>query len=154
MLFRSASLKHRSHNMNQDLSILHLVLNASFVVQAVMLLLMVVSITSWAAIFRKYFALNRVKSLNEAFEREFAAYVGTKYALCVNSGSSANLLALAALLPLAYVLQPHLQPPLRPPPQSAPTTCPPCCSNTWNADWPPSRPWITSGVCSASCFIW
>ena len=36
-----------------------------------MLLLMVVSITSWAAIFRKYFALNRVKSSNEAFEREF-----------------------------------------------------------------------------------
>jgi biopolymer transport protein TolQ len=57
--------------MNQDLSILHLVLNASFVVQAVMLLLMVVSISSWAAIFRKFFALNRVKSLNEAFEREF-----------------------------------------------------------------------------------
>ena len=57
--------------MNQDLSILHLVLNASIVVQAVMLLLMVVSITSWAAIFRKYFALNRVKSSNEAFEREF-----------------------------------------------------------------------------------
>ncbi len=57
--------------MNQDLSILHLVLNASFVVQAVMLLLMVVSISSWAAIFRKFFALNRVKSMNEAFEREF-----------------------------------------------------------------------------------
>ena len=57
--------------MNQDLSILHLVLNASFVVQGVMLLLMVVSISSWAAIFRKYFALNRIKSLNEAFEREF-----------------------------------------------------------------------------------
>ena len=57
--------------MNQDLSILNLVLNASFVVQAVMLLLMVVSISSWAAIFRKFFALNRVKSLNEAFEREF-----------------------------------------------------------------------------------
>jgi biopolymer transport protein TolQ len=57
--------------MNQDLSILHLVLNASIVVQAVMLLLMVVSITSWAAIFRKYFALKRVKSLNETFEREF-----------------------------------------------------------------------------------
>jgi biopolymer transport protein TolQ len=57
--------------MNQDLSILHLVLNASFVVQAVMLLLMVVSIASWAAIFRKFFALGRVKSLNETFEREF-----------------------------------------------------------------------------------
>jgi biopolymer transport protein TolQ len=59
--------------MNQDLSILHLVLNASIVVQAVMLLLMVVSISSWAAIFRKLFALNRVKSLNEEFERNFWA---------------------------------------------------------------------------------
>ena len=50
--------------MNQDLSILHLVLNASLVVQAVMLLLAGVSIASWAAIFRKLFALNKVKSLN------------------------------------------------------------------------------------------
>jgi biopolymer transport protein TolQ len=57
--------------MNQDLSILHLVLNASFVVQAVMALLMVVSIASWAAIFRKLFSLGRVKSQNEAFERDF-----------------------------------------------------------------------------------
>lgn len=57
--------------MNQDLSILHLVKNASFVVQAVMFLLMLVSIFSWAAIFRKLFALNRVKSQNELFEREF-----------------------------------------------------------------------------------
>ncbi len=57
--------------MNQDLSILHLVLNASVVVQLVMLLLVVVSVSSWAAIFRKLFALNRVKSLNETFEREF-----------------------------------------------------------------------------------
>ncbi|MGE0329815.1 MAG: protein TolQ [Ramlibacter sp.] len=57
--------------MNQDLSILHLVLNASLVVQLVMLLLVVVSVTSWAAIFRKLFALKRVKSLNDDFEREF-----------------------------------------------------------------------------------
>ncbi len=57
--------------MNQDLSILHLVLNASLVVQLVMLLLVVVSVTSWAAIFRKLFALKRVKSLNDEFEREF-----------------------------------------------------------------------------------
>jgi biopolymer transport protein TolQ len=57
--------------VNQDLSILHLVLNASFVVQAVMLLLVVVSVASWAAIFRKLFALNKVASLNDEFERDF-----------------------------------------------------------------------------------
>ena len=57
--------------MNQDMSIISLVLNASLVVQLVMLLLMIVSITSWAAIFRKIFALRRVKSLNEDFERDF-----------------------------------------------------------------------------------
>jgi len=57
--------------MNQDLSILHLVLNASLVVQLVMLLLVMISVASWAAIFRKLFALNRVKSLNDVFEREF-----------------------------------------------------------------------------------
>jgi biopolymer transport protein TolQ len=57
--------------MNQDLSILQLVLGASLVVQLVMLLLLLVSITSWAAIFRKLFALRRVKSLNDDFEREF-----------------------------------------------------------------------------------
>jgi len=34
---------------------------------------------------------------NEAFEKEFAAYVESDYAVCVNSGSSANLLALASL---------------------------------------------------------
>ena len=57
--------------MNQDLSILQLVLGASLVVQLVMLLLLLVSITSWAAIFRKLFALRRVKSLNDDFERDF-----------------------------------------------------------------------------------
>lgn len=57
--------------MNQDLSILHLVLHASWVVQSVMLLLVGVSIASWAAIFRKIFSLGRVKALNDAFERDF-----------------------------------------------------------------------------------
>jgi len=57
--------------MNQDLSILHMVLNASLVVQLVMLLLILISVSSWAAIFRKLFALKRVKALNETFEREF-----------------------------------------------------------------------------------
>ena len=55
---------------SQDMSILALVLNASWVVQLVMLLLGV-SVASWAAIFRKIGALKRVKALNEEFEREF-----------------------------------------------------------------------------------
>ena len=54
-----------------DMSIVTLVLHASLVVQLVMLLLMGVSIASWAAIFRKLFALRRIKSLNEDFERDF-----------------------------------------------------------------------------------
>ena len=57
--------------MSQDLSIVQLVLHASFVVQAVMLLLLLVSISSWAAIFSKLFSLKRVKVLNENFERDF-----------------------------------------------------------------------------------
>jgi biopolymer transport protein TolQ len=57
--------------MNQDLSIVQLMLNASWVVQAVVVLLMVVSVVSWAAIFRKVFALKRVRAHNEDFEREF-----------------------------------------------------------------------------------
>ena len=57
--------------MNTNMSILHLVLNASFVVQAVMVLLILVSLASWAAIFRKLFDLKRVKAMNEEFEESF-----------------------------------------------------------------------------------
>ncbi|MDR3454377.1 MAG: protein TolQ [Rhodoferax sp.] len=57
--------------MNQDLSILTMVINASWVVQLVMLLLVCVSVASWAAIFRKIFALKRVNALNDEFERDF-----------------------------------------------------------------------------------
>ena len=57
--------------MNQDLSILHLVVNASFIVQLVMLVLLVGSITSWAAIFRKLRALKIIKAQNDEFERDF-----------------------------------------------------------------------------------
>jgi biopolymer transport protein TolQ len=57
--------------MNNDLSLLQLVLNASWTVKLVMALLMCVSVASWAAIFRKLFSLKRVNSLNEDFERDF-----------------------------------------------------------------------------------
>ena len=70
--------------MNQDLSIIQLILHASVVVQLVIALLMAISIASWAAIFRKYFALKRVHALNEEFEGDFW------------SGTSLNELAAAA----------------------------------------------------------
>ncbi len=57
--------------MNQDLSIVHLLLNASWVVQAVVLILVGMPVASWAAIFRKLFSLQRVASLNDDFDREF-----------------------------------------------------------------------------------
>ena len=55
----------------QNMSILALVLHASWVVQLVMLLLLGVSIASWGTIFRKLITVRRVKALNEDFEREF-----------------------------------------------------------------------------------
>jgi len=57
--------------MNQELSIIQLVLHASWVVQLVMLILLTMSVASWAAIFRKLFSIKRVKSLNDIFERDF-----------------------------------------------------------------------------------
>ncbi len=59
--------------MNQDLSILHLVLHASVVVQIVMAILMLVSLTSWSIIFAKVLGLKRVRQDNDAFDREFWA---------------------------------------------------------------------------------
>ena len=57
--------------MNQDLSIVSLVLHASLVVQIVMAGLALVSLTSWTVIFGKLFGLKRVRGSNEDFEREF-----------------------------------------------------------------------------------
>ena len=57
--------------MNQEFSIIHLLLNASWVVQAVVLLLLFVSLMSWTAIFRKLLSLGDVGRLNDEFEREF-----------------------------------------------------------------------------------
>ena len=57
--------------MNQEFSIVHLLLNASWVVQAVVLILLFVSLLSWTAIFRKLLSLGNVQRLNDDFEREF-----------------------------------------------------------------------------------
>jgi biopolymer transport protein TolQ len=57
--------------MTHDMSIVSLVMQASFVVQAVMAGLLLVSLASWTVIFGKLFGLKRVHTGNEEFEREF-----------------------------------------------------------------------------------
>ena len=57
--------------MNNDMSIVSLVLHASFVVQIVMAILLSISVASWAAIFRKITAIKRIQNLNDEFERVF-----------------------------------------------------------------------------------
>ena len=51
--------------MSHDFSIVQLMLNASWVVQAVVALLVTMSVISWAAIFRKLSTLKRVRALND-----------------------------------------------------------------------------------------
>jgi biopolymer transport protein TolQ len=58
-------------NATQDLSILHLILDASAVVQAVMVLLLIVSVMSWYYIFMKGFAVRQARAKTEDFERDF-----------------------------------------------------------------------------------
>ncbi len=57
--------------MNQELSIINLVLHASLVVQVVMGGLLLTSLASWTVIFSKLFGLSKVRSGNDEFEREF-----------------------------------------------------------------------------------
>jgi biopolymer transport protein TolQ len=58
-------------NVSQDLSILHLIVNASAVVQFVMAILAGVSFMSWYYIFRKWFAVREARTQTERFERDF-----------------------------------------------------------------------------------
>ena len=58
-------------DLSQDLSLFHLVLNASLPVQLVMLLLLGASLMSWWFIFIKMFALKRALRETDRFEREF-----------------------------------------------------------------------------------
>lgn len=58
-------------NVNQDLSILNLILNASVVVQIIMLILATVSFISWYYIFSKWFSLMQSKRQTDNFENVF-----------------------------------------------------------------------------------
>jgi biopolymer transport protein TolQ len=57
--------------MQHDLSIVRLVLDASLVVQLVMLLLLLASVASWAVIIQKNRVLARARSQADGFEKEF-----------------------------------------------------------------------------------
>lgn len=57
--------------MNTDLSIFHLVTQASFVVQFVMLILFTASLVSWTFIFSKRKELNRAVEITDEFEEQF-----------------------------------------------------------------------------------
>ncbi|MGZ8237682.1 MAG: protein TolQ [Methylobacter sp.] len=57
--------------MNTDLSIFHLVTEASFVVQFVMLTLLTASVASWTFIFTKRKELNRAVEITDEFEEQF-----------------------------------------------------------------------------------
>lgn len=57
--------------VTQDLSFLHLISNASVLVQLVMALLLGVSVMSWSYIFRKMFAIRNARTQTEEFERAF-----------------------------------------------------------------------------------
>lgn len=57
--------------MSTDLSFTHLILNASVVVQIVMLILVIASVVSWAMIFNKRVALNRARRDADLFEDRF-----------------------------------------------------------------------------------
>ncbi len=57
--------------MNTDLSLLHLIQEASFVVQFVMALLLMASLTSWTFIFSKRKELNRAIEITDEFEEQF-----------------------------------------------------------------------------------
>jgi biopolymer transport protein TolQ len=57
--------------VTQDLSIVSLIVNASWVVQAIMVLLLVVSVMSWYYIFRKMFAIRQASRQTDDFERTF-----------------------------------------------------------------------------------
>jgi len=57
--------------VTQDLDMWTLILGASLVVKAVMLLLLAVSFLSWMFIFHKWFSIRRAREQTERFEREF-----------------------------------------------------------------------------------
>ncbi|NVM78925.1 biopolymer transport protein TolQ [Duganella sp. SG902] len=72
-------------NVTQDLSFLSLITNAHLIVQLIMALLFVISLTSWTYIFSKLFAIKSARRLTVEFEKTFWAG-GNLHALYQNAG--------------------------------------------------------------------
>lgn len=74
--------------MDQNFSIVSLVLGASVVVQLVLALLLSVSLASWTVIFRKYFAIKSARVKSEDFEQEFwsGSALGDLYQAALGAG--------------------------------------------------------------------
>jgi biopolymer transport protein TolQ len=72
-------------NVTQDLSFLSLITNAHLIVQLIMALLFIISLTSWTYIFSKIFAVRSARRLTVEFEKTFWAG-GNLHALHQNAG--------------------------------------------------------------------
>ena len=72
-------------NVTQDLSFLSLISNAHLIVQLIMALLFIISLTSWTYIFSKLFAVRSARRLTIDFEKTFWAG-GNLHALHQNAG--------------------------------------------------------------------
>ena len=94
--------------MNQDLSIIHLILNASWVVQAVVALLVGISIASWAAIFSKIVALRRVAALNDEFDRDF--WSGTSHGCGTSEAHPAGVIGVHGCIVMMLIPHVHSRP--------------------------------------------
>jgi biopolymer transport protein TolQ len=80
--------------VTHDMSVMSLVLNASVLVQLVMLVLLLASVLSWYYIFVKYFTFKRAGRLADDFEKEFwsGADLNELYQRAVNARRSAGSL--------------------------------------------------------------
>ena len=58
-------------SVTQDMSVIHLISNASVLVQLVMALLLLASFLSWWYIFRKLFVIRRAMKQSDEFENAF-----------------------------------------------------------------------------------
>lgn len=80
--------------MDSTLNALHLIVNASVVVQIIMAILVVLSLLSWYAIFSKSAALRRAQAQSDGFEREFlsAQNIGHLFQGSLNNRAQAGSL--------------------------------------------------------------